>query len=39
MLAEVRAHGGGIVWRHGGVVNSIDEVYADLDYEDYSAVR
>jgi hypothetical protein len=26
----MRAQGGGAVWRHGGIVGRIDEVFADL---------
>jgi hypothetical protein len=36
---NVRTHGGGVVWRHGGVIGRICEVRADLNYEDCSAVR
>jgi hypothetical protein len=36
---EVRAQGGGAVWRHGGVIGRIDKVYADLNHEDCSEVR
>jgi hypothetical protein len=32
--AEMRAQGGGTVWRYGGVIGRIGKVYADLDLED-----
>jgi hypothetical protein len=37
--AEMRAQGGGVVWRHGGVIGRIGKVYADLDLQDCLEVR
>jgi hypothetical protein len=39
MHVVMRSQGGGAVWRHGGVIGRIDEVYADLNLEDGSAVQ
>jgi hypothetical protein len=37
--AEVRAHRGGAVWCHGGVIGRIGKVYADLNHKDCLEVR
>jgi hypothetical protein len=37
--AEVRAQGGGAVWRHDGVIGKIGKVYADLSHKDCLEVR
>jgi hypothetical protein len=36
---RVCTQGGGTAWHHGGIISKISEIYADLNHEDFSAVR